>query len=156
MLRDTDFGGSNVSYRFKDSVKAAISKTIEKTHTKELVYALIKHEPYPDYSNPRSTGWKTMKAILCEFKKLAAEKPFIIAPLVSYSYLRYSLANTYKMRFSEECDYFFDILPYLKTLSRENSKKCFIEGDCHYSIFGHHELAKAFLKECNKAGILKQ
>lgn len=153
-LKDTDFGGSEVTYKLKDAFKAALSRALEKTHTKGLLYSLIKHEPYGEYKDSLSMGWQTMKAILAEFKKLAGDKQFIIAPVPTYSYLRYNLADMYKRRFREECENFLDILPHLKTLSRNDQKRCFISKDCHFSTFGHQETAKAIAKELKKLTIL--
>ncbi|MGB2705975.1 MAG: SGNH/GDSL hydrolase family protein [Candidatus Omnitrophota bacterium] len=156
ILKDTDFGGSDMNRKFSDTLKAALSRILEKTNTKGFLYSLIKYEPYGEYRDPSSGAWQNMKTILAEFTKLVNDKKFIVAPLVPYSFLRYNLASTYRVRFSEENPYFFDILPYLKDLSPENCKRCFIPDDCHFSSFGHERVAKALADEFRRRKILER
>jgi hypothetical protein len=156
ILKDTDFGGSDVNCGMKNNAKASISRFLEKTKTKGFIYSLIKYEPYQEYKNLYGKPWRTMKAILSEFSKLAVGKKFIIAPITPYSFLKYNLANAYKLRFASECRYFFDILPYLKGLSAEEKKNVFISDDCHFSAFGHKKVAAAFAGELTRSGILKK
>lgn len=155
-LKDTDFGGSSVSHGLKDAVKARLSRLLEKTNTKSTVYSIFNYEPYGEYKNPASQPWQSTKAILGEFRKLAGKRKFIIAPIAPHSFLKYNFANTYKMRFSEECGYFLDTLPYLKKLSLEDRNRCFISDDCHLSCFGHLKIAEALAREFERLEILKR
>lgn len=156
ILKDTDFGGSDVSRGIKNKLRAAVNRFFERTKIKGCLYSMIEYEPYGEYKDPSSQSWRTMTAILAEFKKITKEKKFIIAPLVYSSYVKYNLANAYKNRFSEECCYFLDILPQLKDLSPEDQENCFISNDCHFSPFGHQKIALAIMDGFERSGILKE
>jgi len=146
MLSNTDFGGSAISSGIRSRIKAMLNKILEATYLKGLLYGLHKHEPYPDYTDKQSLGWQTMGALLREFRAIASGRPFIVAPITPITYLKYSMAGSYRDRFREECQYFANLLPYLKKLSKTQQEDCFIPGDSHFSVFGHTQVAKAL--EC--------
>ncbi len=118
----------------------------------------IGYDPYPEYESPDTEEWRLMAAIIKRFAALAHPKPFVIAPLVSSPYMRFSLGRSYWDRFTSLIDgeriYVIDLLPHFTRLGRK-AIQCFLEPiDPHLSDYGHAVLADAVEAELRRFGLL--
>ncbi len=152
-LRGTD-ADTGLLRRMKDE----LSRVWVVRQAKKILYPLLRYDPFPEYGDPESPGWRLMAAIIRRIKELAGPRPLLIVPLVYVSYVRYGMSRSYWDRFSSLADgrgtYAIDVLPYFRRLGSD-AVRCFQEPhDSHMSADGHLVLAHALETEMRSLGLL--
>jgi hypothetical protein len=115
-------------------------------------------DPFPEYRDADTEEWRLMEAILRRFAASAADRPFVIAPLVNSSFVKFRLPRHYMNRFAALADgrrvFVIDVLPRFRALGRE-AVCCFHEPlDPHFSDLGHRVLADALECELRARALL--
>jgi carbamoyltransferase len=153
----TTLRGTDADTGLARRVKDGLSRLWLVQQAKKLVYPLIAYDPFPEYKDSRSPGWRLMEAILRRFKELAGERPLVIVPLFYVSYVRYGMSRAYWRRFSSLADsgtYAIDVLPRFRRLGTD-AVRCFQEPhDPHMSADGHLVLAEALESEMRRLELL--
>lgn len=139
-------------------LKGALSRLPGADALKRLGYAVIPWEPFPEYRDPNSEGWRLMSRLVHRLKELAGTRPVVVAPVFYSNYVRYRMALNYWDRFSSlasiEGIYPVDLLPHFKALGAD-AIRCFQDPyDMHFSADGHLVLADAVAAELSKRGLL--
>jgi hypothetical protein len=133
------------------------------------LFDLVGFDPYPllfrfgfdryhQYATPNTEGWRLMEAIIRRFAKASEPKPFVLAPIVDSSYMRFKMRRNYWRRFSSLSDgervHVIDLLPHFLKLG-PRATECYMEPhDNHLSDFGHSVLADAVEAELTRLALL--
>lgn len=152
-LRGTD-ADTGLSRRLKDG----LSTIWAVRQAKKVLYPLLGYDPFPEYKDPNSPGWRLMAAILRRFKEVAGDRPLVIVPLFYVSYVRYGMSRAYWERFASLADgrgiHALDVLPDFRRLGAD-AARCFQEPyDAHLSANGHLVLADAIEAGLRRIGVL--
>lgn len=139
-------------------IKNAISRMPGADALKKAGYAMMPWEPFPEYRDPNSAGWRLMTAIVARLKALAGPRPVVVAPVFYSNYVRYRMATNYWDRFSSLASipgvHPIDVLPHFKKLGAD-AVRCFQDPyDMHFSADGHLVLADAVDAELTSRGLL--
>jgi hypothetical protein len=139
-------------------LKGAISRLPGADALKKVAYAMVPWEPFPEYRDANSDGWRLMRSLVLHLKTLAGPRPVVVAPVFYSNYVRYRMATNYRDRFatlaSTEGVFPIDLLPHFKALGAE-AVRCFQDPyDMHFSADGHLVLADAVAAELSKRGLL--
>lgn len=138
--------------------KSAISRMPGADALKKLGYAIVPWEPFPEYRDPHSAGWRLMSAIVRRLKNAAGARPLVVAPVFYSNYVRYRMATNYWDRFASLESiagvHAIDVLPHFKKLGGD-AVRCFQDPyDMHFSADGHIVLADAVEAELSRRGLL--
>jgi hypothetical protein len=138
-------------------VKSAISRMPGAEIVKRIGYAVVPWEPFPEYRDPNSAGWRLMAAIIAHLKQLAGPRPVVVAPVFYSNYVRYRMAANYWDRFASlgaiAGVHPIDLLPHFRRLGAD-AVRCFQDPhDMHFSVDGHLVLAEAVEAELSKRGL---
>jgi carbamoyltransferase len=90
---------TDVDVSLKRRLKTALSSLPFMPRLKKIIYGAMAWEPFPEYKNPHSPGWKLMAAIIARFKEIAGDKPLVIVPTFYSNYVRFNMARNYWIRF---------------------------------------------------------
>lgn len=139
-------------------LKSAISRMPGADALKKVGYAVMPWEPFPEYRDPNSAGWRLMAAIVRHLKQLAGDRPVAVAPVFYSNYVRYRMATNYWDRFASLSAipgvHPINILPHFKQLGAD-AIRCFQDPyDMHFSGDGHLVLADAVAAELVTQGLL--
>jgi hypothetical protein len=139
-------------------IKNAISRMPGADALKKVGYAMMPWEPFPEYRDANSAGWRLMSAIVRHLKTLAGSRPVVVAPIFYSNYVRYRMATNYWDRFSSLESiagvHPIDVLPHFKMLGAD-ALRCFQDPyDMHLSADGHLVLADAIDAELSRRGLL--
>lgn len=140
-------------------LKSAISNMPGAAFAKTVAFAIVPWEPFPEYRNPSSPGWKLMAALVQRLKALAGARPVVVAPVFYSNYVRYRMAMNYWDRFSSLAGIPgvlpVNVLPHFKRLGQD-AIRCFQDPhDMHFSSDGHLVLAEAMEAELVRLGLLR-
>jgi len=119
---------------------------------KSLLYNLLNYQPFFDYKNCESQGWKLMRAIMERFLDACGNTPVIIAPIPSPVIYLNDVSPMYLVRFREwhknssRSFELVDVLHYFRKDRKKDRKKFHLIGDPHLSPAGHRLIAEC-LKE---------
>jgi hypothetical protein len=116
------------------------------------------YDPLPEYETADTEEWRLMAAIIRRFAKGTEPKPFVVAPIVNSSYMRFAVGRNYWHRFHSLADgervHVIDLLPHFLQLGRR-AVDCYMEPhDSHLSDLGHSVLADAIEAELRRLGLL--
>jgi hypothetical protein len=125
---------------------------------KQLLYAMVPREPFPEYQNPLGAPWKLMSAILRRLKQKAGDRPMVIVPMVYSGYVRYRMSRRYWERYSSLASdpgvHAIDMVPHFRRIDA-GAARCFQEPhDIHFSDYGHSALADFLKTELTRIGLL--
>jgi len=139
-------------------IKNALTRMPGADSLKKMGYAMMPWEPFPEYRDPNSAGWRLMSAIVRQLKTLAGSRPVVVAPVFYSNYVRYRMATNYLDRFSSLASipgvHPIDVLPHFKKLGAD-ALRCFQDPyDMHFSADGHLVLADAIDAELSRRGLL--
>ncbi len=139
-------------------VKGVISRLPGADALKKVGYAMLPWEPFPEYRDANSEGWRLMRSLVLRLKALAGPRPVVVAPVFYSNYVRYRMATNYWDRFASlsaiEGIYPIDVLPHFKALGAE-AVRCFQDPyDMHFSVDGHLVLADAVAAELTQRKLL--
>jgi hypothetical protein len=148
-LRGTD-AETGLGRRLKDELSRVWLMGV----AKRVLYPALRWDPFPEYKDPRSPGWRLMAALIQRFKEMARPRPLIIVPLFYVSYVRYKMSRAYWERFRSLADdsgtSAVDVLPEFRKIGAE-AVRCFQEPyDPHLSTYGHLVLADALEPELRR------
>jgi carbamoyltransferase len=146
--------------------KNFVYKFLNKKYSKKFILlrsSLIRnfYQPFKDYKNPNSKGYKITKAIFEKFTNEAASIPIIIMPIPTYHYYfdgaKPIYQNFYKLFENIKKKIFvFDPLSEIKNLNfEEKSELCLKNDKAHFSIFGHQLLANFLKKKVKELNIFR-
>ena len=140
-------------------LKGAISRLPGADALKRVGYAVMPWEPFPEYRDAQSEGWRLMSRLVHHLKELAGSRPVVVAPVFYSNYVRYRMATNYWDRFASLAStqglYPIDVLPHFKALGAE-AVRCFQDPyDMHFSADGHLVLADAVAVELSKRALLR-
>jgi hypothetical protein len=141
------------------SFKSRLSRLPFMPSLKHLLYGIKPWEPFPEYRDPNSPGWRLMAAIIRRFKDAAGDKPLLLVPTVYSNYIRYHMARNYWNRFSEMTSipgiHAIDLLPYLTANGRDAGLRCYQDPfDMHFSKYGHLIIAGALEAQLKQLRLL--
>jgi hypothetical protein len=116
------------------------------------------YDAFPEYESPDTEEWRLMAAIIRRFARGTEPKPFVVAPIVNSSYMRFAVGRNYWHRFHSLADgervHVIDLLPHFLKLGRR-AVDCYMEPhDTHLSDLGHSVLADAIEAELRRLGLL--
>jgi len=156
--QEADPSGTDADASLLAQMKKSLSSSPFAGPLKKVLYGLAGWEPFPEYRDPRSSGWVLMEAICRRFKDLAGDKPFVIAPTFYANYTRYRMARNYWARFSSLAAtpgvFAVDLLPYFSRLGPEAWRAFLEPHDMHFSQYGHLILAEALETELRRLMLL--
>lgn len=125
---------------------------------KQIAYSVLPWEPFPEFRDPGSPAWRLMEGIVARFKRVAGDRPLVIAPTFYDSYVRYRMARNYWRRFKalerSPGVHVIDLLPHFRALGAD-ALKCFqVPYDMHFSAYGHLIMAEALNAELRRQDLL--
>jgi hypothetical protein len=140
--------GNPRTHRLKTRISRLPGARIWRT----AVQAFLPWEPFPEYRDPTGPEWRMMDALVRRLKRLAGERPLVVAPLFYSNYVRFRMARNYWDRFSALSSiagvHPIDVLPYFRALPPDNRERCFQDPfDMHFSALGQLVLADALRAE---------
>jgi len=141
ILSDTDFSG-----KFRDFIHHHLPSL------KEMLMKFLRLNPYPQYSFPDNPDWNLMKALFKSFVDHAQGRQVVIAPLPTYHYIEGLSSPVYWRRFQEFKKenpqiQIIDLLPYFKSLTPRERRRCRYRRDIHYTPYAHRLIANALMNE---------
>ena len=116
-------------------------------------------EPFPEYRDPASAEWQLMAALVARLKRLAGDRPVLVAPTFYANYVRFNMARNYWDRYASLAAipgvHPVDLLPGFREGTAEDAVRCFQEPyDMHFSAFGHLVLADILQGELARLNLL--
>lgn len=113
----------------------------------------------PRYRDPNSAEWRLMRALVARLKRLAGDRPVVVAPTFYANYVRYNMARNYWDRYDSLSDipgvHPVDLLPYFLNAPPGDAERCFQEPfDMHFSAYGHLVLADAMQEALSRLKLL--
>lgn len=153
---------TDTEHSLVNSVKFAIRNAPGVKQLKGLVSRVKPHEPFPEYADPNSEGWRLQAAIVKRLHDVASPRPVVVVPIFYASYVMYKKAKNYLDRFNELAAsmgptmHVIDVQPHFARQGEE-AVRCFLEPhDSHFSSHGNLVLAEALQDELTKRGLLKR
>lgn len=152
-------GGGEVANRSTHRLKTRIAALPGARAWRTVVQTFLPWEPFPEYRNAASPEWRMMEALIRRLKRLAGERPVIVAPVFYANYVRFRMARNYWDRFASLANvpgvYPIDLLPHFRALPDGNGERCFQEPfDMHFSAFGNLVLADTLRAELRRRNLL--
>ena len=152
-------GGGEVKNPRTQRLKTRIAMLPGANAWRRAVQAVVPWEPFPEYRDASSAEWLLMEALIRRLKRLAGDRPVIVAPVFYANYVRFRMARNYWDRYASLSRiggvYPIDLLPYFRALPRDSGEACFQEPfDMHFSGLGHLVLAEALEHELDRLKLL--
>lgn len=122
------------------------------------VYRLSGAQPYPDYADPSSKGWRLMAALIRRFAQSAAA-PVLLAPLPSYHFYLHGAEPVYQSLFEslaadlDEVSV-VDVTTPLCQLEWSTRRRLSFRTDSHFSPLGHEIVASILSEAIADRGLL--
>jgi carbamoyltransferase len=152
-------GGGEVARPAVQRLKARIANLPGMGRWRRFIQSVFPWEPFPEYRDPHSAEWRLMYALIARIKRLAGNRPVLVAPTFYANYVRFRMARNYwdRYRSLSEIDgvHPIDLLPRFLETSREDADRCFQEPhDMHFSAYGHLVLAEILHDELARLNLL--
>jgi 2-polyprenyl-3-methyl-5-hydroxy-6-metoxy-1,4-benzoquinol methylase len=126
---------------------------------RRAVQTFVPWEPFPEYRDPASAEWQLMLALIKRLKRLAGDRPLVVAPTFYANYVRFRMARNYWDRYASLATipgvYPIDLLPHFLDGPKGDAERCFQEPfDMHFSAYGHLVLAGVLQAELARLRLL--
>lgn len=110
-----------------------------------------KVDPYPDYADETSAGWRLMAALLRRLIAVAGDTPVLLVPVPSTAYYREGATPTYQARFAALAGdrvRVMDLTTPLRALPDDDKAMLTFAHDRHHlSAYGHERVAALLAEE---------
>jgi SAM-dependent methyltransferase len=152
-------GGGEIANPAWHRLKSRVASLPGASWWRRGVQVVVPWEPFPEYRRDDSPEWMLMRALVERLKRLAGERPLIVAPTFYANYVRFRMARNYWERYASLSDiagvHPIDLLPGFMAGSSEDAVRCFQEPyDMHFSAYGHLVLAEVMQTELARLGLL--
>ena len=126
---------------------------------KSEAYRLSGVQPYPEFKDPDSPGWKLMRAILEEFTREAAPTPVLIVPTPTWEYYLHGAEPIYQKFFDALDDpvrglHVLDVSHPLIGEPWETRQKYSFKMGGHFTPFANEKVARMIADCIEKRGLL--
>ena len=116
-------------------------------------------DPYPDYRDPASEGYRLLDAIVGRFVRAAEGIPVLLVPMPDQYYFLTGLRPTYQTMFDRHRSAslrteVFDLTSRLLELPFAERRKLYFPTDAHFTPAGHEAVARAIAEGIETMGVL--
>ncbi len=133
-------------------LKSSIKNTLKKS---------MKYQPYPDYDDETSTGFKLLDLIVKRFIKAASPIPVLIIPIPMRIYIHGLASATHQSFFDKIADsnddaHSIDITTALSELVKDQTDIQLFLKDGHYSPVGHDNIARLIVDKIKSKNLIRK